>query len=123
MSVWTDADAAELDVAVQTLAFDFWEHRERCEACRPEPCPRLEAWLEHEAGCRICEGLAPLTFGWVCPERRRFLDEHHDCVRCLPCPSLQRAIAEVIDWRELRALRSRAEYLRAEHESARTVAV
>ena len=124
MSVWTDADAAELDVLVHALAFDFWEHRKRCEACQPEPCPRYEAWLEHKAGCKICEGLAPLTFGWDCPWRRRFLEEHHDCVRCLPCPQLVAAIAEVIDWRESRLLlRSRAEYLRAEHESARTVAV
>jgi hypothetical protein len=83
---WTSADAAELDVLVHALTFDYWEHRKRCEACRPEPCARYAAWLEHEGGCRACQGDAPLTFGPPCPERRRFLDEHRDCPRCLPCP-------------------------------------
>ena len=27
--IWTDADAAELDVLVHALTFDFWEHRKR----------------------------------------------------------------------------------------------
>ena len=115
-SSWTSADAAELDVLVHALVFDFWEHRKQCRACDPDPCPRLEAWLEHEADCRICEGLAPLTFGWDCSVRRRFLEEHRDCVRCAPCPHLQAAIAEVLEWREARILLSRAEALRTDAE-------
>ena len=111
---WTPADAAELDVLAHALVFDFWEHRQRCEACRPGPCPRYEAWLAHECGCKACQGIAPLTYGPPCPERRRFLDEHHDCPRCLPCPDLKRAISEVVDWRSARQLLSRAEVLRAE---------
>ena len=114
MTTWTAADAAELDVLVHALVFDFWEHRKHCEACKPEPCPRYEAWLEHKARCKICEGLAPLTFGWDCPWRHRFLEEHHDCLRCSPCPHLEAAIAEVLEWREARILLSRAEVLRAE---------
>jgi hypothetical protein len=45
---WTDADEAELDVLVHTLVVDFFEHRERCSACRPNrseaslPCPHLQ---------------------------------------------------------------------------------
>ena len=52
----TAADEAELDVLVHALAFDYWEHRKTCEACRcanirgvhisrtggdisPDPCP------------------------------------------------------------------------------------
>ena len=111
---WTSADAAELDVLVHALVFDFWAHREQCEACRPEPCQRYAAWLAHEAGCKACQGIAPLTFGPPCAERRRFLDEHRDCPRCLPCPDLKRAISEVVDWRTARQLLSRAEALRAE---------
>ena len=118
---WTAADGAELDVLIGTLVGSYFEHRDRCEACRPEPCARYEAWLAHEADCRACQGDAPLTYGPSCAERRRFLDEHRDCARCLPCPHLQRAIAEVVDWRAARMLLSRAEYLRAE-QRAREVA-
>ena len=110
--VWTDADQAELDVLVWTLVDRYFEHRELCVACTPGPCPRYEAWLAHEAGCRPCQQLAPLTFGPPCPERRRFLDEHGECVRCLPCAHLQAAIREVVDWREARLLLSTAEALR-----------
>ena len=35
---WTSADAAELDVLLHELARGFVEHRERCDACSPEPC-------------------------------------------------------------------------------------
>ena len=117
-TTWTEADAAELDVLVHALVFDFWEHREQCEACRPEPCQRYAAWLEHKAGCRICEGLAPLTFGWDCPERRRFLDEHHDCSALSAVPGSEAAISEVVDWREARMLLSSAEYLRELQDAA-----
>ncbi len=115
---WTDADAAELDVLVHTLVVDFWAHREWCAACRPEPCPIYEAWLAHKADCRVCERLAPLTFGWSCPVRQRFLDEHRDCARCNPCPHLQTAVAAVVEWWDMRALLSRAEALRAQASSA-----
>ena len=112
---WTAADEAELDVLVHALVAGYWEHRERCAACRPGACTRYAAWLEHETGCKACQGKAPLTYGPPCAERRRFLAEHRDCVRCSPCPHLQRAIAEAVAWREARILLSRAEYLRAEH--------
>lgn len=113
MKFWTDADWAELDVLTHALGIDYFEHRKKCEACNPEPCRPWVTWIEHKAGCRICEGRAPLTFGWSCPMRDRFLVEHRDCVRCLPCPHLVSAIAEVLEWREARILRSRAEALRA----------
>jgi|RhiMethySRZTD1v2_1073278.scaffolds.fasta_scaffold273472_2 hypothetical protein len=114
---WTGADQAELDVLVHALVGGYFEHRERCEACKPEPCARYQAWLAHKADCRVCEGLAPLTFGWSCEYRQRFLVEHRDCVRCLPCPHLQRAIAEVVEWREARLLLSQAQALRAEQDA------
>lgn len=118
VSVRSDADAAELDVLAHALVFDFWEHREHCEACNPEPCTEFEAWLEHKAGCRACQGDAPLTFGLPCPDwRERRLEHGRTCPRCNPCPRLQAAIREVCDWREKRLLLSRAEALRAELEA------
>lgn len=43
--------------------------------------------------------------------------EHRErCARCdgpLPCPHVQAAIREVVDWRDARALLTRAEVLRA----------
>ena len=111
-SLWTGADQAELDVLLWALADDYQQHRQNCAACQPGPCPRYQAWLEHEAGCQPCQRLAPLTYGPPCPERRRFLDEHGECARCLPCPHVVRAIAEVCDWRTSRLLLSKAEYLR-----------
>jgi hypothetical protein len=113
---WGPADAAELDVLVYGLVDWYFAHREACEACSPDPCRRYAAWLAHVDQCRICEGRAPLTFGWTCPERRRFLDEHRDCVRCAPCPHLQRAIAVVVEWRDVRVLLTRAEALRVERD-------
>ncbi len=120
MNGWTEADQAELDVLVHALAADFEVHRQLCRACPAEPCPRYEAWLAHKADCLVCDGSnhpwwkrhAPLTYGWRCEWRERFLVEHRDCVRCLPCPHLQAAIAVVVEWREARALLSRAEWLR-----------
>lgn len=49
--------------------------------------------------------------------------EHREhCETCiagrLSCPSVQRAIAEVVEWREARILLSRAQALRAELEVA-----
>ena len=107
MSGWTEADQAELDVLLWALVTTHAEHRARgCHACDPTPCARYEWWLEHKADCLICDGVnhdpqrrhAPLTNGWRCPEREQFLVKHRDCVRCLPCPHLQAAIREVIEW-------------------------
>jgi hypothetical protein len=116
---WTAADQAELDTLAHALASDFAEHRRHCESCNPEPCPLYAAWLEHKAGCRICEGLAPITHGWSCPARERFLVEHRGCVRCLQCPRLLAAVRELCDWREFRLLLSRAEALRAQLDEER----
>ena len=114
---WTQADDAELDVLVHALVFDFWEHRKKCRACRGEPCPDLEAWRAHKAECRACQGDAPLTFGLPCEHHKAFLEHNRrGCPLCLPCPHLQKAIAEVVDWREVRILLSRAEALRADLE-------
>jgi hypothetical protein len=110
---WTHADQAELDVLVHALVFDYWEHSKRCGACQPGPCPELEAWNQHEAACDACQGNAPLTYGPPCPDwRARRLEHGAVCARCNPCPHLQRAIVEVLEWREARALLSKAEALR-----------
>ena len=42
--------------------------------------------------------------------------KHRRTCRLQPCPHLIEAIVEVVDWRELRLLLSRAEALRAELE-------
>ena len=115
----TIADQAELDVLTHTLVDAYDEHRRRCDACSPEPCPELEAWRDHKAGCLACEGDAPLTHGAPCRDwnlRRRW--HGRTCRRCRPCPHLQAAIAEVVDWREARLLLSTAEALRAAEAGA-----
>jgi hypothetical protein len=114
VTCWTAADQAELDVLVHALVFDYFEHRERCEACQPCDMPAL--WDAHKAACDVCQGLAPLTHGTYCWAREQLREHFRSCPRCLPCPSLQAAIREVVDWREIRLLRSRAEALRAELE-------
>jgi hypothetical protein len=106
-----------LDVLVRALAFDYWEHRQRCEACRPESCAELAAWRAHLDACRACQGDAPLDFGPPCPDWRERRLEHGEArPGCNACPHLRRAIAEVVDWRDARRLLSRAEALRAELE-------
>ena len=115
---WTAADDAELDVLVHRLVFDYHEHRQRCEACKPEPCPHLERWKRHKAGCRACQGDAPLTFGPPCAQHKLFLEHNRGgCLRCSPCPHLQRAITVVVDWVEARKLLSRAQALRLAQQS------
>jgi len=116
--LWTAADQAELDLLVHALAFDYSEHRKRCPACRPEPCPVLEAWREHRALCRACAGDAPLTFGGPCERKPAFIAHGDSCARCKPCPHLQTAIREVGEWREARILLSRAQALRAIQDEA-----
>ena len=117
MTAWTAADAAELDVLLLALVFDYWEHREKCAACRP--CDWPDRWKKHKASCRVCDGLAPLTFGTACEKRDQLREHNKTCPACSgPCPHLRRAIGEVCDWREARILLSRAEALRARLEAA-----
>jgi hypothetical protein len=116
---WTVADLAELDVSVWNLVTSYMdEHRPNCVRCAgPEPCPQYGAWRTHKAACRACQGDAPLTYTRTddCRQRHgRFLEHNRrGCVRCLPCPHLQRGIAHVADWRDARHLLSRADALRA----------
>lgn len=111
---WTPADAAELDVLVYELARGQEYHREHCPACQPGDCPEYVDWRRHLEGCKACQGDAPLTYGPPCPRRAEFVAHGDACVRCNPCPSIRRAIEAVVEWREARDLRSRAESLRAE---------
>jgi hypothetical protein len=113
---WTPADAAELDVLVFELSRGYFEHRQRCRACSPFPCPVLTQWRAHLEKCKPCQGDAPLTYGPPCSRRREFIEHGDSCPRCNPCPALRKAIEAVADWREARELRSRAEWLRAERE-------
>ena len=113
---WSPADDAELDCLVHQLVFDYAEHRERCEACQPCRIPRL--WEVHKAACDVCLGLAPLAYGTRCWARERFREHFRSCPRCLPCPSLTKAINEVIKWREARVLLSLAQTLRADQGAA-----
>ena len=95
------------------LVFDFWTHREHCEACRPEPCPRYEAWLEHKAGCRRARARAAHVRMAV--PRAPTVPRRAPRLSALSAvPGLKRAISEVMDWRTARQLLSRAEALRAE---------
>lgn len=115
---WTAADDAELDVLVDALARDYWEHRKRCRACAPGLCPEQEAWKAHSVECRACQGYAPLTYGLPCGRHAALLEHNKNCPRCRPCPQLQRAIEEVVEWVEARQLLSRAEALRARQRAA-----
>lgn len=115
-STWTAADQAELDVLLWHLASEYVDHRRRgCRACDPSHCEELAAWYAHRETCCACEGDAPLTFGPPCADwHERRLAHGRTCPKCNPCPHLRAAIAVVCDWREARALLSRAELLRAE---------
>lgn len=111
---WTDADEAELEVLLFELSRGYAEHRERCEACSPEPCQVLFEWREHLEKCKACKGDAPLTYGLPCERYHQFVAHGDTCPKCNPCPSVRLAVELVIEWREARELRSRAEWLRAE---------
>lgn len=119
---WTPADAAELDVLVFELARGYDEHRKRCPACLPGDCPEYVAWREHLDLCPGCRGDAPLTYGPPCPRRREMIEHGNSCPSCNPCPALRKAIEAVLEWREARGLRSRAEWLRAELERLEEIA-
>jgi hypothetical protein len=43
--LWTEADAAELDVLLWALVSDYFDHRQQCRMCLEaiEPCPSLRA--------------------------------------------------------------------------------
>lgn len=115
MTGWTVADQAELDVLLHALTTGYEAHRQTCEAC--QPCDVLGAWRAHRIECKACGGYAPLTNGPPCELRAKWLDHNRrGCKRCLPCASLRTAIAAVLDWREARALLSRAQVLRAQIE-------
>lgn len=51
---------------------------------------------------------------------RAYFDHREHCASCArgypPCPHVREAIEVVIEWREARALQSRAEHLRAERD-------
>jgi hypothetical protein len=51
----------------------------------------------------------------------RYFEHRPRCASCAagdpPCPHLREAIEAVVDWREARALLSRAEYLRVERSA------
>jgi hypothetical protein len=113
---WTSADRAEFDVLVLELTRGYFEHREHCEACKPGDCPELVAWREHLEGCPACRGDALLTFGGLCHRKAVFVAHGGTCPRCNPCPSLGPAILLVVDWREARELKSRAQWLRAQRD-------
>ena len=116
---WTEADEAELAVLLHALVFGYAEHRQRCEACNAVPCPELGAWYAHKAGCRACQGDAPLSFGVPCWDwRDRRLEHGRTYKRCNPCPHLQTTIREVVDWHGARQLLSHAEALRAAENEA-----
>ena len=121
MTAWMDADQAELDqaeldVLLHTLTTDYEAYRQKCEAC--QPCDVLGAWRAHRIECKACRGDAPLTYGPPCKRRANWLEHNRrGCKRCVPCASLRAAIAEVLDWREARALLSRAQALRAQIEA------
>lgn len=115
-SGWTAADAAELDCLVYELTRGYMEHREHCAECQPGDCPVLMAWREHLDACLACRGDAPLTFGPPCDRKAEFIAHGEICKRCNPCPALRKAIEAVVEWREARELRSRAEWLRAERD-------
>src|SRR5262245_17966971 len=88
---WTPADAAELDVLLYELVDDYQEHRQKCEACKPEPCKVLTSYLEHKADCWKCQnGVCVATdhYGEACWIRTHWLAHTDGCKRCNPCPHL-----------------------------------
>lgn len=118
---WTAADSAELDVLVHELSKGAEQHRASCAACKPEPCAFLTSYLEHRETCWKCENsikLATATYGEPCPRYAEFVAHSDACARCNPCPGMTKAIKIVVEWRDGRALLSRAESLRRALEEA-----
>ena len=112
LSFWTAADAAELDILVHEAVRLAEEHRARCEACKPGDCPEYVAWRQHLEVCAACRGDAPITYGPPCSSHAQFVAHGDSCPCCNPCPTLTRLVEIVIDWRDGRVLRSKAEWLR-----------
>lgn len=115
MTEWTEADGAELDVAIYELVRCFDRHRQTCP--HYQPCETLARYRVHRETCLVCEGLAPLNHGARCAVHDLFIAHADGCVQCTPCPHIKEAIAAVLDWREARILLSRAHHLRAERDA------
>jgi hypothetical protein len=113
---WTRADSAELDCLLFELVRGYFERLQRCAACQPGDCPKLVAWRQHLEMCKACRGDGPLTHGLPCERYQEFVGHSQTCARCNHCPRVQLAIQVVLEWRERRALLSRAEFLRAERD-------
>lgn len=116
---WTPADAAEFDVLIYEVARGMDEHRQKCDACNPEPCPVLASYREHRATCWKCSNsikVATKIYGEPCPHYAEFISHGGACARCKPCPGMTRAITLVAEWRHVRALASRAEWLRRQQD-------
>jgi hypothetical protein len=118
---WTAADSAELDVLTYALVGRLSEHRERCDAC--QPCSELASWRRHLEVCKACQHEAPLTYGGPCRRHAEFVAHGDKCSRCIPCPAVTKMIGVVVEWRDWRVLRSKAEWLRKwENEREREAA-
>lgn len=107
---WSAADSAELDVLLHEIVTRFDEHRRTCP--HHQPCEILAAYRRHKETCLCCQGDYPLTHGWQCSARDAFIEHGAGCAACNVCPHIKLAIAAVMDWREGRILRSKAEELR-----------
>jgi hypothetical protein len=66
----------------------------------------VAGYFEHRGKCRACR-----------PDACADVHDAATCPRCNPCPHVGAAITAVVEWREARVLRSRAEALREIREA------
>ena len=99
---WTEADQAELDIALWELVWVLDEHRATCPV---------------RAGCDALERLSTLDPGLFADVRLPKSEHLGACPVCShgPCRVVVAAIEALLDWRTRRALLSKAEWLRRRH--------
>lgn len=110
---WTEADQAELDIAMWELVCVLDEHRATCPICAG--CDALRRLSAETAPY----DLAPLDAppGLFADVRRRKAEHLSACPVCShgPCRVVVAAIEALLDWRTRRVLLSKAEWLRRRH--------
>jgi hypothetical protein len=110
----TEADLAELDIAIWAVVEATCDHRASCRRCRA----RCGVIAEITAALRVYD-LAPLDAptGYFAEHRAALREHLADCTICsaAPCPIPTRLAEMLVNWYRRRELLSKAEALRRRH--------
>lgn len=121
MTLWTEADQAELDVLIGELLAACERHlAEGCTGCRrgSRTAPRVETVPSRDTNSR--EPVLPSRedIEWPSGPVERYKPASRPArTHIVPgscCPKIVAGVHVLLDWREARIRRSRAEWLRAE---------